>query len=578
MQNYAARGVDLNDQQRAAAHSDAPLTVIFAGAGAGKTASLIERLSYLVASGIPPERILALTFTRKAAGEMRLRAAAKMGSIASRMTVSTFDALAYRTLQGHPDWAARREGWSLWDERQSMTAAHKCAREAGIAHVRGKKGTHSSLADLLSHEPTRRRYEHLQRLDNALDFRSMEAAFLAAIRGGRLAGWWDHILVDEYQDTSPGQATLVRTCPVAPQRTAVGDSRQSIYAFRGAVPEEMQALLDDPKWTRFDVDRNYRSAASIVRFGNAVLPQWPGCRAVREDTAGDHVGVWLPREIPTFHSEVIRVADEVERMVRGGRAPGEIAVLARTWSWLEGYEVELRRRGIASYYNQRRSPFYTKGGQTIVMLLRLVVNRYDDLLAEEVGRAAGLADDVVVAAVLGARRDRKPVAETLAPVRDALERVDRAGARRDAAAAIELVGHLLDGDGGVAVAAVRAWVEARRGLGEPHGVQELVDEISQGWVDPGAVELRPNAVCLSTAHSAKGLEWPVVIVVGAVDHVWPSDRGKEQRDRDEEQRVFYVAVTRAMDRLLVCCPGTRPDFRGCDLPAQPSRLIPRQWR
>jgi len=568
----------LNDQQLAAAHSDAPLTVVLAGAGAGKTAGLVERLSYLVGDrGIPPDRILALTFTRKAAGELRIRAAAKVGhTTAARMTISTFDALAYRTVQAHPDWAGRRDGWSLWDERQSMTAAQKCAREAGIAHVRGKKGTHSSIEDLLSHPPTRKRYEHLQRLDNALDFRSLEAAFLGAIRDGRLSGLWDHLLVDEYQDTSPGQATLVRSCPVAPERTVVGDGRQAIYAFRGAVPAEMQALLEDPSWTRFDVDRNYRSRPGIVAFGNAVLPQWPPCRPVRENGDGDQVEVWLSDRIPTFDSEVVRVADEIDRMVQSGTPPGSVAILARTWSWLDGYELELRRRRIPSYYNQRRSPFYTKGGQLLTMMLRLVVNPYDDLLAEEVARAAGIGDEVIVAAVLGARRDRKTVSSALPPIEAAIR--SASAARGNALDAIETMRGLLRDETSLAIEAVRSWVDTRKSFGEDPGVQALVDEIAQGWVDPGAVELRPNAVCLSTAHSAKGLEWPIVVVVGAVDHVWPSDRAKDETTKAEEQRVFYVAVTRAQDRLLICCPGTRPDFRGCHLPAKPSGLIPRAWR
>ena len=601
----------LNDEQRQAVeHADGPLLVV-AGAGSGKTWTLACRVAHLVDRGVPPERILLLTFTRRAAREMLSRAEALTGDRGlGRVWGGTFHATANRLLRSHgralglpPDFTVldRADTADLMDlirgELQLGEGERRFPRKETLADVYSRTvNAGTKLAEVLEREypwcaeelegirAIFERYTERKRGTNALDYDDLLLFWHALARhpaaGPAIAAGFDHVLVDEYQDTNALQADILAALkPDGAGLMVVGDDAQAIYAFRSATVRNILEFPERfPGTTVIKLERNYRSTRPILDATNAVIALSP---QRHEKT------LWTEREggaLPLLLTCVDErdQADAVCRSILEHRERGtplkEQAVLFRAGHHSDVLEVELTRRNI---------PFVKYGGLKFLESAHvkdaLAVLRIADNPRDEVSwfRVLKLLDRVGPA---GARRVMGAIG-LLAPG-DPMTRFIQQAIAVPAPARVELDGlRALFGDLGddvppaTQVERVRRFLEPllrrRYDDAEPRLRDlEQLEQLAAGFptrerfvtdltLDPpvstsdlaGPPHLDEDYVVLSTIHSAKGGEWDVVHVIHAADGMIPSDMAAGDAEQiEEERRLFYVALTRARDELLVTFP------------------------
>ena len=627
------------EQARAATFGDAPLLVI-AGAGTGKTRTLIHRVAHLIERGVAAERILLLTFTRRAAGEMLSRAERLVGSAGARVHGGTFHSVGHRLLRQFGTAAGLPADFTIMDQGDAQDLMQLSRGALGFAKSAKrfpKKETlhylysrhvntelpidellHRELPHFLEYEEQivalfadytlRKQERNLVDYDDLLLFWAtmLEASpELAA----RIAGLYDHVLVDEYQDTNLLQARILRgMCAGHRRLTVVGDDAQSIYSFRGA---HFRNILDFPKQfpgaTLVTLAQNYRSTQPILTLSNTLIS-----RAEERFTKD----LWSTREggeppwLVTAKDEAQQtrfVVDRVLQLHEGGVPLREMAVLFRAGYMSADLEIELTNRKI---------PFEKWGGlkfleaahvKDVLAFLRVSDNPRDEVSWYRILMLMPGIGDSTARALMASMQERAwdPDAFThlIAPPR-----------AREAHRALALLLRQLRGlaggeDGGARVAnditAIRALYDTvlREKYDRPEARLADLDQlrtIAAGYpgrgaflaalaLDPpsstqdlaGGSESESDALVLSTVHSAKGKEWKAVFLIWAVDGWFPSSRAVEEPDElEEERRLMYVALTRAKDELVVVYPmqvyGSR---RGADYSIdQLSRFLDRGVR
>jgi DNA helicase-2/ATP-dependent DNA helicase PcrA len=610
--DFAAAFPDLNDRQRAAVgHRGGPLLVV-AGAGTGKTKTLAARVAGLLAEGVPPERILLLTFSRRAAQEMLARAAAHGdGRAAAMVWGGTFHAVANRLLRHHADALGLDPGFTVLDQGDAGDLVGTVRSDLGLAE-RGsrfpKKDTivavysrmvnsHAKLDDVLSrwfpwcteHADALREvftaYTRRKRRHHVLDYDDLllhwRALLSAPIAGDALRGRFDHVLVDEYQDTNAIQSDILRgLCPPA-TLTVVGDDAQAIYGFRAATTAHMAAFGEHhPGGVTIVLEDNYRSTARILDLANAVLAQSDAhvpkvLRAARGD--GRTPQLALCRDETAQSSFVCARILELREQ---GFDLRDQAVLFRAGHHADHLELELARRDI---------PYVKYGGlkyleaahvKDVLALLRVLENPADELAWR---RVLTMLDGVGPATVRRVCDELGVGAEGASPLRvfvDAPPRLPES-AQADAGELRAAFTELLAGSGGPAVDLDRLapfcrQVFARRYVDAPARLADLAQLevaasatssrsrfLAELTLDPpdrstdlaGPPHLDDDWLTLSTIHSAKGGEWRAVHVIHAADGNLPSDMALSDRDGlEEERRLLYVALTRARDVLSVSMP------------------------
>ncbi|MBX6333562.1 MAG: ATP-dependent helicase, partial [Gemmatimonadaceae bacterium] len=604
---------ELNPQQCAAAtFGDGPLLII-AGAGTGKTRTLVYRVAHLLARGVPPHRILLLTFTRRAAQEMLGRAERLVGAASGRVHGGTFHATAHRLLRTYGESAGIPKDFTILDQGDAEDLMGIARAELGYAqkksrfpkretlhHVYSRHvNTDIPVADILADELP-------QYAEHAEDFRRIFAAytarkeernlvdyddlllFWAAMLEGspelqeRLGALYDHVLVDEYQDTNALQARILRgMCRVRNNLTVVGDDAQSIYAFRGAT---IRNILDFPNHfpgaTVITLERNYRSTQPILDVTNTLISR------ARERYTKQ---LWTERregERPLLvtardeEEQTRYVVDRVLELHEAGTPLREIAVLFRAGYMSAALEIELTNRKIA---------FEKWGGlkfleaahvKDVLAFLRILENPRDEvswyrvlLLLPGVGDATARAaleaiaargwDPRALAAFSPPPRARAAHAALVALL-DALHTLGERSPEHPVPAEIELLRHVYDDilrerydnpdprladlDQLQRIAASfpsRAAFLAELALEPPSATQDLA----------GPSGTSDDALGLSTVHSAKGREWDAVFIITAVDGCFPLSRAmRTTEELEEERRLMYVAMTRARHHLTVVYP------------------------
>ena len=636
---------DLNPEQEAAVrHGDGPLLVV-AGAGSGKTMTLAARVASLIERGTRPERILLLTFSRRAAREMVSRAERLTATDdAGRVWGGTFHAVGNRLLRLHgralgltPDFTVldQADGADvmnlLRDELGYSSRERRFPRKDTLAAIYSRTvNAGERLADVLKgHYPwcleeaegvrdifraytERKRRQHVLDYDDLLLF--WKALATSPATGSQLAAMFDHVLVDEYQDTNALQADILEGMRPEGHRnlTVVGDDAQAIYGFRAATVKNILEFPERfPGTTIVKLERNYRSTPPLLAASNAVIALSP---QRHEKTLRS-----------TRHGQVVPVlracldepeqSDAVCRAVLAHREAGvplkAQAVLFRAAHHSDHLEVELARRNI---------PFVKYGGlkfmeaahvKDALAFLRILENPFDEVswfrvlqLLEGMGPASArrLMDDLAVR--------RTDDAETASPLARFLEEplaVPKAAARgiRDIRTAFR---DCLDTDAlppAGQLARLRTFLEpviARKydaAASRTRDLEQLellaTESASRGQfladltLDPpsatgdlaGPPHLDEDYLILSTIQSAKGLEWDVVHVIHAADGMITSDMSTgDDYEIEEERRLLYVALTRARDALHVSYPQRyyrRP--RGLEDPhsySQRSRFLPDQ--
>ena len=606
--------VDLNPEQREAVEfGEGPLLVL-AGAGSGKTRVLTARVARLIGRcGLPPERILAVTFTNKAAGEMRERIGTLIGRETRGLWIGTFHSIAARLLRREAPHVGRERAFTIYDEDDSIRALKEAMAEVGLDprrwSPRALRARISSAKNVLvgpgdysetAYDPLSRAvadaypaYQRILANRNAYDFDDLLVESVRLLEdvpevGDRYADQFLHVLVDEYQDTNRAQYRIVRALARRHGNICVvGDDDQSIYGWRGA---DLRNILDfERDYAGAHVvrlERNYRSTRSILEVANAVI----SCNVERK-----------PKRLRTERDAgepilVVRTADErrearwTTRRIRdlaGRYRFGDSAVLYRTNAQSRAFEEALRRAAIP-YRIVGGVPFYERREiKDLLSYLRLCVNPSDDQAFRRAiawpRRGVGEAS---LRSLSGAASERNgSLLETAATAADLpgilaaagrslvqfAERIGVLATLQRAAGPREVLEECVQSFG-----LASALEQEEDGADRLENVSELfaaaavfdradVDDAADDASDlelylqsvslrsdTDDLELEEDAVTLMTLHNAKGLEFPIVFVAGLEEGLFPLFRSTESEGGlEEERRLFYVGVTRAKDLLYL---------------------------
>ena len=630
---------ELNAEQAAAATFGTGPLLIIAGAGTGKTRTLTYRVADLLQRGVPPERILLLTFTRRAAQEMLARVERLVGPSSRQVHGGTFHATGHRLLRRFGGAAGVQPDFTIMDQGDAEDLMQLSRAQLGFADAKKKRfpkketlhyvysrhvNTEIPIAEILQDEfpPFVDYLEPITRIfadyterkadRNLVDYDDLLLFWLAMLEsaptlGAKIAGLYDHILVDEYQDTNILQARVLEAMAKPHGNIAVvGDDAQSIYAFRGA---SFRNILDFPRTfdhtTIVTLEENYRSTQPILDVTNTLI-----ARASERFTKN----LWTKREggekpwLVSVQDEQQQTRFVVERILElheQGMPLREMAVLMRAGYMSADLEIELTNRKI---------PFEKWGGikfleaahvKDVLAFLRVLENPRDEvswyrilLLLPGIGdtTARGIMDEMAghgwdanafqrltppprakaAHVALGTLLDRlgKPdeaegsVGRDIARIRtlydDILrEKYDRVDPRLSDLEQLQVI---------AAGFPSRAAFLSALALEPPQATQDL---------GTGSSDDESDALVLSTVHSAKGKEWDAVFLIWAVDGWFPMSRSLGNEDEvEEERRLMYVAMTRAKNHLAVTYPlHAYTSRRGADYSIdQLSRFIDREVR
>ena len=603
----------LNEKQAEAVRWREGHELVLAGAGSGKTRVLTAKIAYLVKElGVAPWRIIAVTFTNKAAREMRDRADQLCGDNLRGTWISTFHSWGLNFLR------RRREALStlgyrdfaVFDRGDCRSILKKITRELG-AEARNAPSVEDLSRIYASCNPytlevdasgvTRDVYEKYReslRRQGALDFDDLMILPLHILLSDPTIaederGRADWILVDEYQDVNKPQYTLLKFLSERGANVmAVGDPDQSIYAWRGA---DMSLIMnferDFPGARAFVLDQNYRSTGSILSAANSVIQNNADRREKYLWTAADEGAPVKLIKAQNDIGESEFIADEIERLTSNIGTPaydyGDIALLYRMNALSRGYEQSLLERGIP-YRVVRGTAYYErKEVKDVLSMLRLAINPRDESSLERIANipSRGLGKKAVAelakylasapgtaAEIWNAMRDSPPLKGRAA--RGALEFAGIMAEINETESLEYAVDYILY-NGGYADYLANEFPEDSEERLEnvleltsimPDGgnIAEVLAEVAI-YTDQDLARDGAGAVNLMTLHAAKGLEFPVVFVVGMEEGIFPSQRSEEEDSVDEERRLCYVGMTRARERLYMTGAANRRLF-GRDKP------------
>jgi DNA helicase-2/ATP-dependent DNA helicase PcrA len=626
----------LNPAQREAVLcTDGPLLVL-AGAGTGKTRVITTRIAYLVARGTPPSAILAVTFTNKAAGEMKERLTGFIGRRASEVTAGTFHAFCARVLREHGSVLGIPRRFTICDGSDQLSAVKSAMRElrvhedrmhpsALLARVSLGKNRMETADGLLAQEEDDRsrlvgevwqRYQDYLGRTRSLDFDDLLLETVRLLRDhseirDQYRGRYQFVLVDEYQDTNHAQYEIVRLIGEGHRNVCVvGDDDQAIYGWRGADVQKILGFHRDFRGARIvRLQTNYRSTRPILACANRVIAR----NSARHDKAlesargaGDPVRFYRAKDET---GEATFVVQEIRKLLRLDEAqPEDFAILCRTQAQFRTFEAELRANGLPYSVTGGMSFFDRKEVRDVVAFLKLALNPHDETALLRIvntpprGIGKGSVDKVIAFATahgIGAAAAFERGGEI-----EALPELAVAGYRklRETIAAAELV------DAGPQLVArltrflevigyreeiARAYsepmtrearwagVEEILNLAENHvrrsaepSLQGLLEELALSSGDETGEKTDDSrvGVALMTLHAAKGLEFPHVFLVGMEEGLLPHARAVQENGIEEERRLAYVGITRAMTALTLTWTAERARY-GKRAVSVPSRFV-----
>jgi DNA helicase II / ATP-dependent DNA helicase PcrA len=647
----------LNDPQReAVTYGEGPL-LILAGAGSGKTRVLTHRIAYLTATGAAkPSEILAITFTNKAAGEMRDRAELLVGRRVRAMWVMTFHAACARMLRAHADRLGYTRQFTIYDQADARRLIKRCLDELGIDPKRfTPNSVHTQISDAKNRlrdaeaygqmvgsffEQTvadvYRLYERELHRMNAMDFddlllRAVNVLELFPEVRERYTSGFRHVLVDEYQDTNHAQYRWLQLLAGEHRNLAVvGDPDQSIYQFRGADIRNILEFEDDFSDAHVvRLEQNYRSTQTVLDAANAVISNNRGRKSKLLWTdlgQGDPIKV---RELEDEHAEARFVTGEIQRLVDEGVSRAEIAVFYRTNAQSRVLQDTLVRAEIA-YQVIGGTKFYERAEiKDALAYLTVLVNPQDvgaftrivnsprrGIGSTSLSRVLAFANTMGISiwdaasepeqvpglgaaaikslrrfmATMNVLRERveaqAPIAELLKETLEETGYLEALKAERT----IEAQGRLENLEELVNVAAESAGADSGGESAESAGADSGGE--SAGADSPGAEAGSVDAflqqlalvsdsddrtdadglVTLMTLHNAKGLEYPIVFIIGCEEGVFPHSRALDEGGLEEERRLCYVGITRAERDLYLTYARTRTVFGARSFGA-PSRFL-----
>ena len=625
----------LNPQQRAAVEHDGAPLLVLAGAGSGKTRVITYRIARLLLDGIPGERILGVTFTNKAAKEMRERMSELAGSRARDVQLSTFQRLGLSILKEDYEVVGLRRGFAIYDTSDQTSLLREMMRRLSVADRRldASKVLDRVLAakrQRLEEVPIDRgddyefaahelypRYREQMRAYNAVDFDDLILGAVDVLREPSRALKWSnrfqHILVDEYQDTSPDQLELLRDLAGDGHNlSVVGDDDQSIYARRGAVADNILAFTRQFAAAKEIVlDQNYRSTNNILRAANAVIAN----NAVRKmknlwSASGDGDAIEVVA-CPGADEEAEFVAGTIQRLVYQGQSYQDFAILYRSNNQGRLLEETLALERIPYRVVGGQSLFDRKDVRDALAYLSFINNPTDEVSLRRVinlpprgigpktlQRITEYAESSRVSLWSALRRvDRIDGLETRAHASvgnfvalieghaDGLRARTTSGLAERVQHLFDALGlreHILESDDTAKVLGRRlenfdqvlhALRRFEQQAGSSGGLESFLRNTALARDSETEEESDVSKVTLITLHSAKGLEFPCVFLVGMEEDLLPHRRAVEEAsDLGEERRLCYVGITRAQQRLWLTYASRRVRY-GKGEPRNPSRFL-----
>ena len=619
---------DLNPAQREAVlATEGPLLVI-AGAGSGKTRVLTYRVAHLInACGVKPNEILAITFTNKAAGEMRERLEDLLGPVARSIWILTFHAACGRILRREAQRLGYRSNFTIYDQADQVRLTKACLEEldrdpkrfvprgihAQISAAKNQLVTPEEYAERVSsfHDQTVAEVYDLyqKRLigSNAVDFDDLLMLTVQVLESfpearERWQKVFRYILVDEYQDTNHAQYRLLQLLAEKHRNVcAVGDPDQSIYAFRGAdIRNILEFERDFGETKTIALEQNYRSTNTILDSANAVISN---NRERKPKNLWSELGEGEPvrvLEVEDEHSEARFVAAEIALLGEEGYNGSEIAVFYRTNAQSRVLEDVLVRQGVG--YQVIGGPrFYERAEvKDVVAYLQTIDNPYDAVSLQRIANRPrrGIGDaslarlqtyaDAQGISLWEALGHAEPAGIAAAPLRavgqlHSLLQSLQAGALE--LEVPEVIERVLERSGYLDALRAERTIEAE---GRIENLQELVSaaqeyqataaepslsgflqEISL-YSDQDAIRGEQSLVTLMTLHNAKGLEFRAVFMIGLEEGIFPHARSIEEQGLEEERRLAYVGMTRAKERLVLIHASARSLYgsRSYNLPSR----------
>ncbi len=603
---------DLNPEQREAAlHFHGPL-LILAGAGSGKTRVLTYRVALLIATGTAhPAQVLAITFTNKAAEEMRLRIHRLVGEGADRVWVSTFHAACARILRREAERAGLGGNFVIYDEDDQLRLVTKVAKELGVDVKRFpprllRSEIERARNELFSPDDMRRKaenemeevaaavygaYEEQLRRNNAVDFGGLLQRTVEVFEGypevlEHYRRMFLFINVDEYQDTNPAQYRLVRLLADGHRNLCVvGDDDQGIYSWRGAdLRNILEFEKDFPDCKVVRLERNYRSTRNILEAANHVVAKIPWRKPKRLWTEREEGEKIKYARLASGEEETAFVVNEILRLTGEKRyALRDIAIFYRTNAQSRPFEEAFLRMGIP-YKLVGGFKFYErKEVRDVLAYLKLTVNPDDSVSLRRIINEPrrGIGETTLAHLEDHARREGISLWESIARAQEIphlssgarrkLEEFHRLmvllSERARSLPVPELIQEILERTGYADALTREGTLEAESRLENLEELKRAAAEFEalhpgegvEGFLQMASLvseadlyDEEEGAVTLMTLHNAKGLEFPVVFIVGMEDGIFPHLRCMGRRESmEEERRLFYVGVTRAKDLLYL---------------------------
>jgi ATP-dependent DNA helicase UvrD/PcrA len=626
-----ARLFDLNPQQLEAVTTTQGPVLILAGAGTGKTRVITMRIAYLLHEGVSPDAVLAVTFTNKAANEMRVRVGTMVERVkAKRLTICTFHALCVRILRQDIERLGYKTNFAIYDEGDQLGLIRKIISRISAKNekldpqlarnlISRAKNQHWKLAESATGNSLLaavfERYQEELKAANAVDFDDLLILTVRLLEANPdVTNKWQerfqYLMIDEFQDTNSLQLELVRYLGRRHRNVCVvGDDDQSIYGWRGAEIAnilEFEAHFPDPKIIK--LEQNYRSSTAILGLANSIIRHNPRRRPKllwSEKGGGQNVKIVA---VPDDREEANYVVSELQKQQLEAAGPWKrFAIVFRMNAQSRLFEEQLRRLQIPYRIIGGRSFFERREVKDLLAYLACLANPHDDLNLLRIINtpARGIGASTIEIVVAESNQAKTSIfatlqspgvhellsAKTKTAVNGFIELIDRYETQIHQPL-VELAPIAM-----ALLQEIRYPEELRRSCKTPEealnreeNVRELVRTLADyqrrsteglsGFLAEVALDREheeeadtdKDGVTLITFHAAKGLEFPHVFLIGIEEGILPHDRSKLEGNLDEERRLFYVGITRAMQTLTITHCGNRNKYGG-SMPCHPSSFL-----
>lgn len=599
---------DLNQEQYNVVCAPNGSHLVLAGAGSGKTRTLVYRVAWLIQNNVNPEKILLLTFTNKAANEMMERVRKILGlSKNDHLNVwgGTFHSMAHRLLRIYGDKISIKKDFVILDESDAKSIIKNISKEYFHSLPEKRKPSPSLIKEVISFSCNSssdlkdalelkfpewsdflqdflnisKEYKKRKQESNLFDFDDLLFYFrkLTLDEDTRkiFDKKWEHVLVDEYQDTNAIQAEIVYNLSKTHKNIiAVGDDAQSIYSFRGA---DINNILDFPKVFKncriYKLETNYRSTPEIVSLANNIISDNNYQFSKNLKSVINHGIKPELVALRTNKDEARYITDRIEKFLQDGVLKNEIAVLFRASNHCQQLEMELNARGI-EYEMRGGLKFFERAHiKDIVAFLRIYKNINDEV---SLHRVLEMYDGIGASTINKIYNELKNV-KSLEEIFDidinlserarsswgSFLRTIKAISRVEEKGIFKMIETLIDDYSSYLISQYADYKQRQDDLDQLAlfannytNLEEFLSEISlqENFILRNKHQNQNNCIVLSTVHQAKGLEWSVVFVMNLVNDSFPHAYATTIEEVEEERRLFYVAITRAKKNLILTYP------------------------